>query len=121
MNMVVPLMESANDLKGTVTDGRLLSVFSSSGNIFAMGVIVKAGKDMFCVFVPGMESAIDTYFGFLRERPLLSQSKLRSGSSDRLPVKSPTSGFRKANPLVFSSQRGNGNEKRGERHLFGFS
>jgi hypothetical protein len=69
MNMVVPLMEVGERLKGTVTDGRLLSVFGSSGNIYAMGVIVNAGKDTFCVFVPGMESAIDTYFGFLRERP----------------------------------------------------
>jgi hypothetical protein len=69
MNMVVPLMEVSERLKGTVTDGRLLSVFGSSGNIYAMGVIVNAGKDTFCVFVPGMERAIDTYFGFLRERP----------------------------------------------------
>ena len=69
MNMVVPLTEVGEQLKGTVTDGRLLSVFGSSGNIYAMGVIVNAGKDTFCVFVPGMESTIDTYFGFLRERP----------------------------------------------------
>jgi len=67
--MIVPLMEVADNLKGTVTDNRLLSVFGGSGSIFAMGVIVKAGPDMFCVFVPGMPNAINTYFSFLKERP----------------------------------------------------
>jgi hypothetical protein len=67
-SMVVPILK-AERLKGTATDNRLLSVFGSSGNIYAMGVIVNAGEDTFCVFVPGMESAIDTYFSFLEERP----------------------------------------------------
>jgi hypothetical protein len=66
--MVVPIMK-AEHLNGTITDNRLLSVFGSSGTIFAMGVVVKAGTDMFCVFVPGMEVAINTYFSFLKEPP----------------------------------------------------
>jgi hypothetical protein len=67
--MVVPLGPLGDDLKGTLTDNRALFLFGQSGKVFALGVIVKAGPAAFCVFVPGEDSAIDTYFSFIREPP----------------------------------------------------
>ena len=67
--MVVPLGPLGDDLKGTLTDNRALALFGQSGKMFALGVIVKAGPAAFCVFVPGEDSAIDTYFSFVGEPP----------------------------------------------------
>jgi hypothetical protein len=69
-NMVSPMWCMDDSvLQGTVIDNRLLSCISSSGDMFAIGVIVKAGTDLFCVFLPGMERAINTYFSFIKEPP----------------------------------------------------
>jgi hypothetical protein len=38
--------------------------------MFAIGVIVPAGSDSFCVFLPAEDGrTIDTYLGFLKEPP----------------------------------------------------
>ena len=83
--MVVPMMK-CDDLVGTITDSRLLSVFDNRDRIFAMGVAVNAGSDMFCVFVPGMGAAIDTYFSFLNAQPpsiAVKLTRLSSGTADK--------------------------------------
>jgi hypothetical protein len=67
--MVVPLEGAAIHFKGTLTDNRAIFHYGKSGSVFAIGVIVKAGPAVFCVFMPGMDSAIDTYFDFLKSPP----------------------------------------------------
>lgn len=67
--MVLPLQHLTDAMKGTVVDNQLISHCGQSGGVFALGVIVRAGDDAFCVFVPGMERYIDTYFSFLKEPP----------------------------------------------------
>jgi hypothetical protein len=66
-NMVAPLL--SNSYQGMIADNLLLSCFSANEAVFAIGVVVKAGTDAFCVMVPGMSAAIDTYFSFLKEPP----------------------------------------------------
>ncbi len=67
-DMVAPVV-TADFLGGTIVDNRLLGVFGGSECLFAIGVIVKAGKDKFCVFVPGTDAGISTYLSFQKERP----------------------------------------------------
>ncbi len=67
LNAVVPVVKS--DLQGTIADKKVIAVFGATSGVFALGVIVKAGGDTFCVFLPGNSRTIDTYFSFLKERP----------------------------------------------------
>ena len=67
--MIAPMQYLDASLQGTVMDNMLISLYGQSGAVFAIGVIIKAGPDAFCVFVPGMPHAIDTYFSFLKEPP----------------------------------------------------
>lgn len=57
--------------------------------VFALGVVVKAADDMFCVFLPPDEGkAIDTYFGFLREPPksiLVKVLRYCPGDAEKTP------------------------------------
>ncbi len=67
--MVAPIFfEHDQVMRGTLEDNRLLSCISASNEVFAMGVVVPAGKDKFCVFLP-TDKAIDVYFSFLKEQP----------------------------------------------------
>lgn len=70
--MVAPLlMEDESLLLGTLFDNCILTCHSAGGGVFAVGVIVKAGGESFCVFLPGDgPSMIDVYFSFLHEPPV---------------------------------------------------
>lgn len=70
-DMISPMMvKDASVLQGTVTDNRVLGCIGGSEGIFAIGVVVKAGSDMFCVFLPSSDGkTLDTYFGFLKDPP----------------------------------------------------
>lgn len=68
-NMVVPLIVSDDaSFRGSISDQSFLFCRSSRSDIFSLGVIVKAGTDRFCVFLPG-DYGIDTYFSFIQEPP----------------------------------------------------
>lgn len=65
------------NLRGTVMDKRILACMGAKEGPFAMGVIVPAGTDAFCVWLPAGEGkAIDTYLGFLSEPPTSIAAKL---------------------------------------------
>jgi hypothetical protein len=67
--VAMPLaMKNEDALAGTVLDNRVLFCCGAT-RIFAIGVIVQAGRDKFCVFSPADDDAIDTYFSFLNEPP----------------------------------------------------
>jgi len=69
--MILPVtMPDEPVLRGTLHDQRMLACIGSTTGIFAVGVIVKAATDMFCVFLPSDQGkAIDTYFSFLKNPP----------------------------------------------------
>jgi len=69
--MVLPLItRDVSRFQGTLIDNQVLGCFGATAGVFAIGVIVRAGEDVFCVFVPnGDGSTIDTYFSFLCEPP----------------------------------------------------
>ena len=71
VGMVAPLIHKDSSVfQGTISDNRLLGCVGSSEGIFALGVIVKAGNDTFCVFLPTDDGlTINTYFNFLKEPP----------------------------------------------------
>ena len=70
-NMVYPLIvRGGTPFQGTVVDNFVLSLVGSSEGIFAVGVIVTAGNDSFCIFCPTYDHiAVGTYFSFLNEPP----------------------------------------------------
>src|SRR5262249_32914068 len=61
---VKPLISTELDLKGTVTDGRLLVLKGSSGAPWAFVVIVASGEQRHSVLIPTLETAdqVDTFF-----------------------------------------------------------
>jgi hypothetical protein len=69
--MITPmLIKDTSLMRGTVLDRRLLACVGATEGVFAIGVIVPAGTDTFCVFIPSDHGkTIDTYFGFLAEPP----------------------------------------------------
>ena len=67
--MISPLVvEDKTLLQGSIVDRRFIACVSMSKETFALGVIVKAKDEMFCVFLP-TDQGIDTYFSFLNEPP----------------------------------------------------
>lgn len=69
--MVRPLFITGNSVaQGTISDKWVLACMNAKNQAFAAGIVVKASEtDIFCVFVPGSEFAIDTYYSFLNEPP----------------------------------------------------
>ncbi|MCY2987543.1 MAG: hypothetical protein NTY19_06725 [Planctomycetota bacterium] len=69
--MISPMMvRSGTAPQGTVLDNQVLACVGATQGVFALGVVVKAADDLFCVFLPPNEGkAIDTYSGFLLEPP----------------------------------------------------
>jgi hypothetical protein len=69
--MILPiLVRDASVLGGTVKDGRVLMCIGGSEGAFALGVVVVAGSEAFCVFLPTDDGrTISTYFSFLNEPP----------------------------------------------------
>jgi hypothetical protein len=67
--MISPLVVADKHfLQGTITDRRFIACVSSTKARFALGVVVRAKDDMFCVFLP-TDQGINTYFSFLNEPP----------------------------------------------------
>ncbi|WP_254512803.1 hypothetical protein [Anatilimnocola floriformis] len=67
--MISPIvLQDKTLLQGTITDRRFITCISTNKDVFALGVIVRAKDDMFCVFLP-TDKSIDTYFSFLKEPP----------------------------------------------------
>lgn len=67
--MISPLVVADKTLlQGSIVDRRFIACVSMSKENFALGVIVKAKDDMFCVFLP-TDQGINTYFSFLNEPP----------------------------------------------------
>jgi hypothetical protein len=68
--MVAPIRPVGDAFLGTKTDNKLISCYDTHDHVFTYGVIVKAGTDMFCVFLPtGIGSTINTYISFLNKPP----------------------------------------------------
>lgn len=69
-SMIVPLDPRSAPVEGTLSDNMALACVGASGKIFALAVFVRAATDVFCVFLPNdNESAVGTYFSFLKDRP----------------------------------------------------
>jgi hypothetical protein len=69
--MISPIKVTSPDyLRGTVIDRKVVACVGQSGKFFAIGVIVPAQQDLFCVFIPMDDTeSINTYTGFLNEPP----------------------------------------------------
>jgi len=64
------LQQSGERLESTVTNNEFLCCVGASGPVFAVGVVIRAGTDTLCVFLPaGDGKTINTYFSFMNERP----------------------------------------------------
>jgi hypothetical protein len=71
------LIKDASILNGTVFDNRVIGCIGGSQGLFAIGVIVPAAGDRFCVFLPsGCGHTIDTYLGFLNDPPPFFHAKV---------------------------------------------
>lgn len=83
--MISPIIiPDENLLRGTVEDNRFLSCFSTRDEVFAIGVIVRAGRDAFCVFLPtDCGSSINTYFSFIAEPPVAVSARVTRFNRDR--------------------------------------
>lgn len=74
-NMISPLIvENDNWYQGTIKDRMFLALLTGRGEVFALGVIVRAGTDRFCVFLP-TDCCINTYFSFLNEPAVSVRAK----------------------------------------------
>gem|GEM_PF-6108003 len=61
-NMISPLfVENDNWYQEAIVDRMFLALLTGNGEVFALGVIVRAGTDRFCVFLP-TDCCINTYF-----------------------------------------------------------
>lgn len=78
MRMIAPmLIRDSSVLRGTVFDNRVIGCIGGSQGLFACGVIIPAGDDRFCVFLPsGHAQTIDTYLSFLNDPPSSFGAKL---------------------------------------------
>lgn len=69
-SMILPLDPRSSPIEGTIADNVALACIGASGKIFSLAVFVRAAMDVFCVFLPNdSESAVGTYFSFLKDRP----------------------------------------------------
>lgn len=66
---IVRPLDGSGEVCGTITDNRVLAVFSRARTVFAIGVFVNCGKDRFVAFLPGEPSDFDTYLSFLSDPP----------------------------------------------------
>jgi hypothetical protein len=69
--MMAPLfVENDAWFRGTIEDNLFLTLLTSHNEVFALGVIVRAGPDRFCVCLPtDCGKTINTYVSFLNEPP----------------------------------------------------
>jgi hypothetical protein len=76
--MMAPIIVQNEELlRGSVVDGHFLTCWTASDEIFAFCVIVKAGLDRFCVFLPSeIGKTINTYVSFLHEPPASVRARL---------------------------------------------
>ena len=76
-NLLAPLVVRNDDwFRGTVDDSMFLSLLTGRDEVFALGVILRAGKDRFCIFVPtDCGKTINTYVSFLNEPPSSVRAK----------------------------------------------
>jgi hypothetical protein len=71
-NAVRPIVSiGANNYRGTVDDGSVLEIRSSSGTPFAIGVFIRTNDDFHLVIVPGNDNAdsLATYLSFIKSPP----------------------------------------------------
>jgi hypothetical protein len=74
--MIAPLFVKDNGvLRGSAEDNMFLTCFTGSDVPFIFGVIVRAKRHRFCVFLP-TDQATDTYFGFLKNHPQSVRARL---------------------------------------------
>jgi len=82
-SMVTPLFVGNDFLRGTADDNLLISCWGMSVGMFAIGVVVKVGREYFCVFLPtDCGKSIDTYFSFLKEPPRFVTARIMKFCDD---------------------------------------
>jgi hypothetical protein len=76
-SMMAPLVvENDAWFRGTIEDNMFLTLLTGRNDVFALGVIVRAGADRFCVFLPtDCGKTVNTYFSFLNEPPVSVRAK----------------------------------------------
>jgi hypothetical protein len=53
-----------------------LTLLTGRNEVFALGVVIRAGPDRFCVFLPtDCGKSVNTYFNFLKEPPVSVRAK----------------------------------------------
>lgn len=69
--MICPMWcENRASLQGTAIDRRVIAAVGASDRVFALGIIIPAGPDQFCVFLPTDDwTTAETFVSFIREPP----------------------------------------------------